>query len=157
LNPFIEAGGKWTIGPAAVIPPDWREYIGDAGLTLKLSGGIEVNGHWQRTAPEQAKALADARGYLGLSLGAELYLVSKKVLNSEVSGSSGISLDAEDAKKDMPTIKAQFKWDGLKGVISLKVAGIGWLSFQKEHTFIEEAELGGPMYIPVVSDSQGEL
>ena len=64
-----------------------------------------------------------------------------------ISGSTGFTLEAEDAKKDEPTIKAQLMWDGVKGNITVTLGG--FIDFDKEVVF-HDGYKWDPMYQQLV-------
>lgn len=139
FNPLI--GGKIRVpfGPFAAIP-QWMKDLAcsEAGFFVEFGGGINVNGHWARATPEKAKMYADANGYVYGKIGAELKLMSKKVMAVEVAGKSGFGMNAApDYKEDKPTLLIELKWEGVKGLVTATAAW-GWIEIEHEFNIVDE-------------------
>ncbi len=136
FNPLV--GGKIRIpfGPTAAIP-EWVKKYGDIYLFVEFSGGVEVNGHWGKKTPDERTVWAEAKGYINGKIGASLFLMNPEVLKAEVSGGTGIGLNAwGDDQAEKPTLLAQFRWEGLTGAITIEVAW-GLAEFNREFRFVD--------------------
>lgn len=139
FNPLIGGKSRFPFGPLSAIPQWMRDLAAtEAGFFIEFGGGINVNGHWARATPEKAKMFADAQGYVYGKIGAELKLMSKKVMAVEVSGKTGISMTAgPDYKAEKPTLLIELKWEGVKGLVTATAAW-GWIEIEHEFNIMDE-------------------
>lgn len=139
FNPLIGAKIRIPFGPTAAIPQWMKDMIHcEAGFFVEFAGGINVNGKWARETPAKAKMSAEAEGYVYGKVGAELKLVSKKLLSVEVAGQSGFGMSAApDFTVEKPTLLIELKWEGLKGLVTASAAW-GWIEIEHEFNLIDE-------------------
>ena len=139
FNPLIAAKIRVPFGPLAALPQWMKDLTAtDAGFFVEFSGGINVNAKWARVTPEKAKAFAEAAGYVYGKVGAELKLMSKKVLSVEVAAKSGFGIKAApDYADEKPTLLLELKWDGIKGTVTASAAW-GWIEIENEFCIVDE-------------------
>ncbi len=156
FNPLIAAKIRVPFGPLAGLPQFMKDLAAsEAGFFVEFSGGINVNAKWARVTPEKAKAFGEAGGYVYGKVGAELKLMSKKVLSIEVAAKSGFSIKAApDYADEKPTLLLELKWDGIKGTVTASAAW-GWIEIENEFCIVDERLLWEKRPFSVLEEHAG--
>lgn len=137
---ILEASLTIPFGPTAAIPPSikkWAtDWIGDFYIYLKFDGSISLTGEWARKGPDEHKATINAKGKLGATLGASIFLMKKGALNVDINGSTGFKAKVSAPIEKHPTLEFDLECEGLEAEITIEAVW-GMVEYKKRFGLIE--------------------
>jgi len=149
-DPLLKLEHSFPIYPLSIIPPGLEDYV-KAGLYVTPSGELTfivswVGRYWSDTAKWQHdKFEITFSGKVEAKLSANLFLVSKDVINAELAGVTSFTGTAKGLIDDDPAIETELMWDGLEAVITVEAAW-GFIEYKKEFPIFGERKLAGHVF-----------
>jgi hypothetical protein len=145
FDPLAKFEHSGPIYPLTLVP-GWLARWVKAGFFWKLGFvsklQIAVVGRlWtDKSAIDWSEYVVSGSGGGEGQISIEAKLVSPDFVQGSLAGKTGLGLEAKGVKSDEVEIGVKLKFDGVKGVVTLKAAW-GWVEWSREFQLMEEREL----------------
>jgi hypothetical protein len=140
------------IYPLTLVPPGMQKWL-KAGVYFAMDGGISFRVEWfWNYFPETQESHYEKHevalfGRITGELSVNLFLVSDKVVNAMVKGSTGLKAGGKFVGEKTPAVELAALWTGLEAAVSIKMAW-DWIEVNRVYPIFGERHLAKYRYPP---------